>query len=97
MDDVVERLDNHEDRIKSLEEYRLQQEKVNLEIKSQLTATEMTVIKESNKQQEMTKQLLDHVLNSKRFTQEQFWKFTGAAAGTGGLLYLIFEAFVNKQ
>lgn len=94
---MPERLDNHEERIKSLEEYRMQQEKINMEIKTQLTATEMTVLKESGKQQEMTQKLLDHVLNGKDFTQQQFWKVAGAAVGTGGFLYLLFEAFANKQ
>lgn len=57
----------------------------------------MTVLKESGKQQEMTQKLLDHVLNGRTFTQQQIWKLAGAVAGTGGLLYLIFEAFLNKQ
>jgi uncharacterized coiled-coil protein SlyX len=94
---MPERLDNHEERIKSLEEYRLQQEKMNMEIKNQLTATEMTVLKESGKQQEMTQKLLDYVLEGKTFTQHQLWKMAGTIVGSGGLLYLLFEAFVNKQ
>lgn len=94
---MPERLDNHEERIKSLEEYRMQQEKINMEIKTQLTATEMTVLKESGKQQELTQKLLDHVLNGKAFTQQQFWKVAGAGLGAGGFLYLILEAVANKQ
>ncbi|WP_342025717.1 hypothetical protein AADC60_24460 [Cytobacillus pseudoceanisediminis] len=94
--DVPQRLDDHESRIKSLEEYRVQQEKLNMEIKNKLTDTEMTVLKESGKQQEMTQKLLDHVLKSKSFAQEQYWKIAGLLAGSGGLLYLLFEAFVKK-
>jgi len=93
---VPQRLDDHESRIKSLEEYRVQQEKLNMEIKNKLTDTEMTVLKESGKQQEMTQKLLDHVLKSKSFAQEQYWKIAGLLAGSGGLLYLLFEAFVKK-
>lgn len=93
---MPQRLDDHESRIKSLEEYRVQQEKLNMEIKNKLTDTEMTVLKESGKQQEMTQKLLDHVLKSKSFAQEQYWKIAGLLAGSGGLLYLLFEAFVKK-
>lgn len=92
---MPERIDNHEERIKSLEEYRLQQEKMNMEIKNKLTDTEMTVLKESGKQQEMTQKLLDHVLNSKSFAQREFWKLAGVAIGSGGVLYILVEALAK--
>lgn len=94
--DLPQRLDNHEERIQSLEAYRIQQEKINSEISRKLSETENTVLKESGKQQEMTQKLLDHVLKSKSFAQEQFWKMAGILAGSGGLLYLLFEAFVKQ-
>jgi uncharacterized coiled-coil protein SlyX len=94
--DVPQRLDDHESRIQSLEAYRIEQEKQNAEISRKLSETENTVLKESGKQQEMTQKLLDHVLKSKTFAQEQKWKMAGILAGSGGLLYLLFEAFVNK-
>jgi uncharacterized coiled-coil protein SlyX len=94
--EVPQRLDDHESRIQSLEAYRIEQEKQNAEISRKLSETENTVLKESGKQQEMTQKLLDHVLNTKTFAQQQGWKMAGILAGSGGLLYLLFEAFVNK-
>lgn len=94
--DMPQRLDDHESRIQSLEAYRLEQEKLNAEISRKLSETENTVLKESGKQQEMTQKLLDHVLKTKTYAQQQFWKVAGTAVGTGGVLYLVFEAFIKK-
>lgn len=94
--DVPQRLDNHEERIKSLEDYRIQQERLNGEISKKLSETEVTVLKESGKQQEMTKQLLDHVLKSKSFAQQEFWKLAGIVLGSGGILYFLVETLANK-
>jgi uncharacterized coiled-coil protein SlyX len=85
---------DHEKRITELEAHRVQQEKINMEIRNQLVLTENTVIKESGKQQEMTQKLLDHVLSSKTFKQQQFWKVVGLLAGSGGVLYLILQSLV---
>ncbi|MEK4922402.1 hypothetical protein MKX78_10820 [Cytobacillus sp. FSL R5-0569] len=93
--DINNRVDDHENRIQSLEQYRLEQEKLNSEIRNKLTETEMTVLKESGKQQEMTQKLLDHVLNGKKFSQEQFWKLGFILLGSGGLIYIIVEALTK--
>ncbi|MGD6899351.1 hypothetical protein [Bacillus infantis] len=94
--DVPQRLDDHESRIQSLEAYRIEQEKQNAEISRKLSETENTVLKESGKQQEMTQKLLDHVLKTKSYAQQQFWKVAGAAVGAGGVIYLVIQAVVNK-
>lgn len=99
---VQDTLENHEIRLQSLEAYRVEQERMNSEIRNQLTATENTVLKESGKQQEVSQKLLDHVLQNdivsrkasrdhRSFAQKQFWKLTGTALGSGGLVYLFIE------
>ncbi|MCM3030394.1 MULTISPECIES: hypothetical protein [unclassified Niallia] len=99
---MEKQVENHEERIKVLEERQKEQEKLNQDIRNKLTETENTVLKESGKQQEMTQKLLDHVLKNdtfsrksadsrKRYTQQQIWKFLGILAGSGGVLYLLFE------
>lgn len=105
--DVKEIVQNHETRISELENHRAEQEKINSEIRNQLTTTENTVLKESGKQQELTQRLLDHVLlndvNSRKsyrqrksYSQQQFWKVVGILAGSSGLLYLLVESIFNK-
>ncbi|AAU85103.1 hypothetical protein BCBBV1cgp56 [Bacillus phage BCASJ1c] len=100
------RVDDHENRIQSLESYRVEQEKINSEIRQQMTSTENTVLKESSKQQELSQRLLDHVLENdiysrksvrerKEYTQKQVWKIAGILAGSGGLLYLLIESFAR--
>ncbi len=104
---LEERVDNHEGRIKALEDYQKEQEKLNQEIKTQLLATENTVLKESGKQQDLVQKLLDHVLeedkedrktsrDSKTYTQQQIWKLAVALAGSGGLLYLLLEKIFTQ-
>uniref|UniRef100_UPI0021E8FEB8 hypothetical protein n=1 Tax=Shouchella tritolerans TaxID=2979466 RepID=UPI0021E8FEB8 len=99
---VHETLENHEVRLQSLEAYRVEQERMNNEIRNQLTATENTVLRESSKQLEQFQKLLDHVLQNdivsrkaqreqKAFAQQQFWKVAGIAAGSGGVVYVLFE------
>jgi CRISPR/Cas system CMR-associated protein Cmr3 (group 5 of RAMP superfamily) len=110
----VEKLD---ERVMSLEMYRKEQElyrkeqeKFNSDVKLQLSNIETTVLKESGKQQEMSQQLLNHVLKKdteeskferqqKRYTQKQLWSVTSivvsAIFGAGGLLFLLFEAFTK--
>lgn len=100
--DVFEQVENHEGRIQLLEKHQLEQEKINSEIRNQLTTTEMTVLKESGKQQDLSKQLLDHFLSNdkmsrksyherKAYSQQQIWKLLLALAGSGGLIYLLVE------
>lgn len=104
---LEKQVENHEERLQELEKYRVEQEKLNTEIRNQLTVTENTVLKESGKQQEMTQKLIDHVLENdtfsrqsandrKNFTQQQIWKVTLALAGSGGLLYLLIEKLFTK-
>lgn len=104
---MEEKVENHEERIKALEDYQQIQEKLNQEIKTQLLATENTVLKESGKQQEMTQKLLDHVLEEdkedrktsrdrKTYTQQQIWKYVGLICGSGGALYLLLEKLLTK-
>ncbi|MCT2342645.1 hypothetical protein M4D71_00735 [Niallia taxi] len=104
---MEEKVDNHEIRIKALEDYKQEQEKLNQEIKTQLLATENTVLKESGKQQEMTQKLLDHVLEEdkedrktsrdrKTYSQQQFWKVAGLICGSGSVLYLLLENLLTK-
>ena len=101
------KVENHEERLKSLEEYREKQEKLNGDIRNKLTETENTVLKESGKQQELTKKLIDHVLENdtfsrqsanarKVYTQEQIWKAVGLLVGSGGVIYLFIEALFTK-
>lgn len=100
--DVHERIDNHEGRIQLLEQHQAEQEKMNGEIRNQLTATENTVLKESGKQQDLVQRLLNHVLDNdvytrkgirdrKKYTQQQLWKFLIALGGSGGLIYLLVD------
>lgn len=104
---LEKKVENHEERLQILEKYRVEQEKLNTEIRNQLTVTENTVLKESSKQQEMTQKLIDHVLENdtfsrqsandrKNFTQQQIWKVAGVLAGSGGLLYLLIEKLFTK-
>jgi len=99
---VSETLRDHGYRLQSLEQSRIEQEKLNGVIQNQLTTTENTVLKESAKQQEMTKQLLDHVLKSdvytrkaqrehKRYAQREFWKLIGAIFGSGGFVFILMQ------
>lgn len=88
---VHETLESHEGRIRSLEEFQMRQEQVNSDIRNKLTDTENTVLKEGGKQQEMIQKLLDHVLGSKTFSQQQFWKVAAIAAGSGGVIYTLIE------
>lgn len=100
--DMRELLDNHEVRLQSLEASRIEQERMNGEIRNQLTSTENTVLKESSKQQGLSQQLIDHVLQNdivsrkaqrdrNAFTQQQIWKIAGIAAGSGGVVYALIE------
>ncbi|OLS35795.1 hypothetical protein BTR22_14265 [Alkalihalophilus pseudofirmus] len=95
-------VDDHEGRIQTLEAQRIEQEKINNEIRNQLTMTENTVLKESGKQQELSQRLLDHVLQNdlssrvsdrkrKAYTQQQIWKMVGLLLGSGGLIFLLIE------
>lgn len=104
---LEKKVENHEERLQELEKYRIEQEKLNTEIRNQLTVTENTVLKESGKQQEMTQKLIDHVLENdtfsrqsandrKNFTQQQIWKVAGVLAGSGGLLYLLLEKLFTR-
>lgn len=104
---LEKKVENHEERLQELEKYRVEQEKLNTEIRNQLTVTENTVLKESGKQQEMTQKLIDHVLENdtfsrqsandrKNFTQQQIWKVAGVLAGSGGLLYLLIEKLFTQ-
>ncbi|MEM5598422.1 hypothetical protein AAHB53_22690 [Niallia circulans] len=104
---LEKKVENHEERLQELEKYRVEQEKLNTEIRNQLTVTENTVLKESGKQQEMTQKLIDHVLENdtfsrqsandrKNFTQQQIWKVAGVLAGSGGLIYLLIEKLFTK-
>ncbi|MEK4650854.1 hypothetical protein [Niallia sp. FSL W8-0954] len=104
---LEEIVDDHEGRIKALEDYQKEQEKLNQEIKTQLLATENTVLKESGKQQGLVQKLLDHVLeedkedrkssrNNKTYTQQQIWKIAGVLAGSGGLFYLLLEKLLAR-
>lgn len=119
-----ERVDDLDERVVSLEMYRKEQElyrkeqelyrkeqeKFNSDVKYQLSNIETTVLKESGKQQEMSQQLLNHVLKKdsddskferqqKKFTQKQLWSVisivVSAIFGAGGLLFLLFEAFTK--
>jgi len=103
---MEEKVENHEERIKALEDYQQKQEKLNQEIKTQLLATENTVLKESGKQQEMTQKLLDHVLEEdkedrkssrdrKTYTQQQIWKVVAIVCGSGGALFLLIEKLLS--
>ena len=104
---LEKQVENHEERLLVLEKQREEQEKLNAEIRTQLMATENTVLKESGKQQEMTQKLLDHVLTSdtvsrqsvndrKVYTQQQIWKVAGILAGSGGILYLLAEQLLTR-
>ena len=104
---LEKQVENHEERILVLEKQREEQEKLNAEIRTQLFATENTVLKESGKQQEMTQKLLDHVLDNdtvsrqsandrKVYTQQQIWKVAGILAGSGGILYLLAEKLLTQ-
>ncbi len=104
---LEKKVENHEERIKALEDYQLAQEKMNQEIRNKLTETENTVLKESGKQQEMTQKLLDHVLEEdkedrktsrdrKTYSQQQFWKVAGLICGSGSVLYLLLENLLTK-
>ncbi|WYP24734.1 hypothetical protein NSQ54_10325 [Alkalihalobacillus sp. FSL W8-0930] len=99
---VQETLDNHELRLQSLEDYRIQQERLNGEIRNKLTDTENTVLKESGKQQDLSQKLIDHVLQNdvvsrkaqrerNAFTQQQVWKIVGIAVGSGGAVAALIE------
>ncbi len=103
---MEEKVENHEERIKALEDYQQKQEKLNNEIKSQLFATENTVLKESGKQQDLVQKLLDHVLEEDRedrkssrdrktYTQQQIWKALGIICGSGGILFLLIKSYFN--
>lgn len=103
---MQQKYEDHEVRLQSLEAYRLEQERMNGEIRNQLTTTENTVLKESNKQQELTQKLLNHVLENdissrkhsretKAYTQQQIWKLVGAAVGSGGLLVYILQQLIS--
>ncbi|MET3507022.1 hypothetical protein [Halalkalibacter oceani] len=94
---------DHENRIQSLEIYRQEQELANSELKLQLAETEKTVLKESGKQQELSQQLLNHVLKNdvyarehRRYTHQQIWKLLGLLVGSGGLIYLLVDSFINR-
>lgn len=100
--DVHEKLENHEGRLQNLEKHQLEQEKINQDIRNQLTTTELTVVKESGKQQELTQRLLDHVLQNdistrkgirdrKMFSLQQMWKLAGVLAGGGSVIYLLID------
>ncbi|ALY08083.1 hypothetical protein BhaS171_00027 [Bacillus phage vB_BhaS-171] len=103
---MEQKIDDHEIRLQSLEASRLEQEKMNSQIRNQLTTTEMTVLKESGKQQELSQRLLDHVLQNdissrvytrdrKEYSQQQMWKLVGAAITSGGLLFYIIQQIIN--
>ncbi|OLS34174.1 hypothetical protein BTR22_18975 [Alkalihalophilus pseudofirmus] len=99
-------IEDHEGRIQTLEAQRIEQEKINNEIRNQLTTTENTVLKESGKQQELSQRLLDHVLKNdlssrvsdrkrKAYTQQQIWKTVGLLIGSGGLIFLLVEKLIS--
>jgi len=101
------KVDDHEERIKELEASKLEQEKLNIEIRNKLTETENTVLKESGKQLDLSQKLLDHVLKNdsssrkaadtrKNYKQKQTWKVIGILTGSGGILYLLIENLISK-
>lgn len=104
--EMREVVQDHEIRIQSLEEHRQRQELAHSELKLQLAETEKTVLRESGKQQELSQKLLNHVLDNdvyarqyareyRRYTQQQLWKLLGLLAGSGGLIYLLVDSFIN--
>jgi len=86
---------DHEKRILTLEKNYSEVQRELTNVQNSQLRTENTVLETSRQQKELLEKLLDHVLDTKKFSLTKKWQLILAIFGGGGAFYAIIQIAVE--